>query len=62
MKRKAKKIGAPARKSKALGKKELKKVSGGIGGFSDGRVEHEWDASSGEWITSTRKKNTLKQV
>jgi hypothetical protein len=30
MKRKAKKIGAPARKGKALGRKELKKMSGGI--------------------------------
>jgi hypothetical protein len=30
MKRKAKKIGVPARKGKALGKAELKKVSGGI--------------------------------
>ena len=55
MKHKAKKSGAPARKSKALGKKELKKVSGGSI-YPDGYVEYGWDASSGELITSTRKK------
>lgn len=59
MKRKAKKIGSPARKGKGLGKAELKKVSGGniySGGSNvpTGREEYT-DAFGRIRITSQRR-------